>query len=125
MARCHLLAPLPFEAFCLQAERKVHREACFLADPVERLVRPVDFSARSIKDRRASLTASSVENTLATSGLRSTRLVPLRYSSKYFPRTPTPRSSRLYSGRSSSETLAFLIDHPFFAAHRTRAYYSR
>jgi len=38
-----------------------------MGDPVHRLARPVDFCARSIKERRASLTASSVGNTLATS----------------------------------------------------------
>ena len=58
-------------------QRQVHREAWFLADPVERLVRRVNFSAKLMRARSVSLTASSEENTFATSGLRSTRFVPL------------------------------------------------
>lgn len=109
------------EGIVCVADHKNYREALFLGGPSGRPPRPVDFCAILIRDRSASLTASSVENTLATSGLSSTRFVPSRYDSKYFPRTPVPRSSRLYSERSSFNSLAFFIDQPFMAFHKTRA----
>ena len=70
--------PLPSQVspLLILEKSRLFREASFLADPVER-IRPVDFSARLIKERSASLTASSEENTFATSGLSKTRFVPL------------------------------------------------
>lgn len=116
--------PFPRKKAAAHAPRKdtVHREARFVDGPEERLVRPADFFAKAIRDLRASLTDSSVGNIFATSGLSSTRFVPSLYSSKYFPRTPRPKSSRLYSGRSSSDFLTFFINHHFFSFHETRAY---
>ena len=60
--------------------------------------------------------------TFATSGLMSTKLVPCWCALKYLPRTPLPRSSRLYNGRSSSDSLTFLINSPLSAVHQTRVY---
>lgn len=88
----------------------------------ERFFGVTDLFATSISERRASLTDSSVGNALATSGLSSTRLVPALYASKYLPRTPSPRSSRRYSGRSSS-TSSFFIDLPFLTGCGTSADY--
>src|SRR3990167_991396 len=89
-----------------------------------RFVRPAVCCATSISELSASLTARSVGNAAATSGLSSTRLVPARYAFRYFPRTPFPRSSRRYSGRSSSR-LTFFIYFPLISCHQTRAEYRR
>ena len=67
--------------------------------PLERVVRRTESFATWTNPRSASFTASEVGNAAATSGLRRTRLVPFEYAAWYLPRTPLPRSSRLYCFR--------------------------
>jgi len=64
---------------------------------------------------------SKTPRSLHTKGFRVSRqklarLVPFWYASKYLRRTPGPRSSRLYSGRSSSRLAIFI--NPSFAPCR-------
>src|SRR5947208_8381078 len=65
--------------------------------------------------RKASLTAASVGKTSASSGSRSTRLVPARYCLMYLPRTPPFIDAKSYSGRMSFAglRLAFFIKSSF------------
>ena len=85
---------------------------CFGADDVRRDVGRVLRSATPISDRSASLTSRSVEKTRATSGASNTRFVPASNCRRYFPRTPTPRSSVRYSSRRLlfDVDLALLVD---------------
>lgn len=85
------------------------RGACF-ARPVMRAVCSV--SARRLSS--ASFTASALGNALATFSYSKTRLLPFETRSKYFPRTPLPKSSRRYSARISS--LALLIYSSFMSS---------
>ncbi len=65
-----------------------------------------------IKNRSASLTASDVGNTFATSGAISTG-VP--FALRPAPRATTVSLEKSYSGRRSSSLNFFLIVHPFFS----------
>jgi hypothetical protein len=79
---------------------------------LEREVKHLGLPARlatSIRELCASLTAGSVAKAAATSGVSNIKFMPSQYDFKYFPRTPLPSSSRLYSDRSSSG-LPFLIN---------------
>ena len=95
-----------------------------LAVFVRRLPRfdPIVCWATFINPRKASLTEASSGKAAATSGLKSTRFVPFLYSAKYLPRTPLPKSSRLYSFRISSD-LTVLIYFPFVPRCVSCAYY--
>jgi hypothetical protein len=82
--------------YCARAQYniKVHRTACFLAGPVNRLVGRVVLFAISINERRALLTASSFGNALATSGLRTMTLDDSFRRFVYLPRTKAAGKSR-------------------------------
>ena len=84
--------------------------ATVLAGPLERLVRRTESLATLTSPRSASFTASELGNAAATSGLKRTRLVPFEKAVKYFPRTPLPRSSRLYCFRMIGRASALFVD---------------
>src|SRR6266849_4667191 len=69
-------------------------------------------SVAPISSRSALLTASSLGKTLATCGSSTMTLVDFLILLAYLPRTISPKSDRLYSGRdqSLSSDLAFFID---------------
>ncbi len=68
--------------------------------------------AISARDRNAALTAAAFGNTSTISGSSTTTFELACSRAAYLPRTSSPNSDRLYSGRSASSTalLAFFID---------------
>src|SRR6267142_3981651 len=75
-----------------------------------------DERASSISPRSALFTASSFGKAFATCGSSTITFVAERIRLAYLPRTKTPKSDRLYSGRdqSLSSDLAFFIDFSLF-----------
>lgn len=81
---------------------------------VARDVRRAEERASFISPRRALFTASSLGKTFATCGSSTITFVEVRTRLAYLPRTNSPRSDRLYSGRSQSlsSDLPFFINFP-------------
>src|SRR5262249_50161685 len=77
-------------------------------------VRRAEERATSMSPRKALFTASSLGKTFATYGSRTTTFVEARTRLAYLPRTNSPKSDRLYSGRSQSFSsgLPFFINFP-------------
>jgi len=101
-------APTRLPALPRRAPRLVGCSALFGSPPLPRTALVVFRTPRS-----ASLTASADGNAAATSGSRSTRLLPFRSRATYLPRTPPVIVAKSYSGLRSSPVYLPLRWPPF------------
>src|SRR5262245_25410208 len=97
------VAVLPLRRRRLALQRSSYPvRAAFARLRGERVLRRAEERATSMSPRRALFTASSLGKTFATCGSRTTTFVEARTRLAYLPRTNSPKSDRLYSGRSQS-----------------------